>query len=121
MKPEGQDIEERPRPEPGVRFPPERPDLRSHMLERDPEYGSQEHQREFLIRMARAQRLNPCPKDHEHHTSCYPQVGGRMIGSDAQDDATGPRCAKCNRFKITSDGVNYDPACVCGHRHAGGT
>lgn len=30
----------------------------------------------------------------------------------------GPRCSACNEFKLTSDGQNYDPVCVCGYVHA---
>lgn len=59
-----------------------------HMRSIDPSYGSQEHQRQFLERMERAQQLNPCMKDHSgddpptHVTKCYPSdKQGRMVGS----------------------------------------
>jgi hypothetical protein len=42
----------------------------------------------------------------------------RPPADGAAPPETGPRCARCNRFKVTSDGENYDPVCVCGHRHA---
>lgn len=43
----------------------------------DPNYGSQEHQRAFLARMARLQEIAPCAKEHEHATSCYPEAALR--------------------------------------------
>lgn len=27
------------------------------------------------------------------------------------------RCVECNRFRLTSDGSNYDAECMCGHVH----
>lgn len=30
---------------------------------------------------------------------------------------TGPRCRACSRFRLTSDGENYDTLCVCGHNN----
>jgi len=54
----------------------------------DDQYGSQEHQRAFIARMARAQQMNPCTKDHTrdrpptHRTACYPvDASNRMIGA----------------------------------------
>lgn len=47
----------------------------------DPDYGSQAHQRAFVERMEEAQRIAPCAKDHEHATSCYPEVVMVQIGN----------------------------------------
>lgn len=62
--------------------------LEEYMRSVDPDYGSQSHQREFLARMARAQELAPCARDHSedtpptHVTKCYPaDKDGRMVGS----------------------------------------
>lgn len=39
----------------------------------DPNYGDQEHQRQFAERMDRLQELAPCDKDHDHSHKCYPK------------------------------------------------
>lgn len=41
------------------------------MLAIDPEYGSKEHQREFLRRYDERQTVAPCPTDHVHENACY--------------------------------------------------
>jgi len=62
-----------------------------HMKLIDPKYGTQDHQIAFLDRMARADRLRPCTRDHSgdthpiHTTACYPVDGhGRMVMAEVK-------------------------------------
>lgn len=67
-----------------------------YMRTLQPTYGSENHQREFIARMERAQAANPCPHTHDepeklasgrpaprcHRTTCYPtDRRGRMAGA----------------------------------------
>lgn len=46
----------------------------TRMLATDPKYGTQDHQRRYVERMAEAQRLAPCSEKHEHNGRCYPDA-----------------------------------------------
>jgi hypothetical protein len=48
----------------------------------DPNYGSQQHQRDFIARMDEVQRRAPCAKDHEHAPSCYPDTVMRAVSDE---------------------------------------
>lgn len=45
--------------------------FKARMLTIDPNYGSQQHQRDYLQRYEDRQAKNPCPHDHEHTDNCY--------------------------------------------------
>jgi hypothetical protein len=47
--------------------------FRDQMRRMFPNYGDQQHQRDFIERMDRMQHLAPCDKEHDHEPSCYPQ------------------------------------------------
>ena len=38
----------------------------------DPQYGSQQHQVDFIARADEMQRRHPCAEEHEHSHQCYP-------------------------------------------------
>ncbi len=45
------------------------------MLQIDPRYGEQHHQKQFLARYMRRQELGKCLADHEHDNACYRKDG----------------------------------------------
>jgi len=103
--------------------------LEDYLRSIDPEYGSQEHQRAFLARMARAEAANPCTRDHDedkpptHRTACYPSRRGRMLEvpvPKAQPGAAGAPAAPAapaapvapvaaNKNTTTSETTNKPP------------
>jgi len=70
----------------------------ARLRSQDPMYGSQKHQRDFLVRMELLQLTTPCTKDHSqvpdpcttctkvklehhpvHHSHCYPSCGCNVL------------------------------------------
>lgn len=42
----------------------------------------------------------------------------RELGLIPEYERVVPRCPACNRFRVTSDGDNYDARCICGNVNA---